>query len=549
MQPRKPYYFIVLLLALAAACRQSQQTHKPLARDSSHYTKQEYIDRVLDSNALHRFLEADTGYHGYSDLIRNFYQQRNYHYAWISNEGRLTEQAGNFLNMIRNDAPPGMPDTAVVTPALLQLYEKVAQDSSGSNVTDLNQLEMRLTGQFFVYGNREWGGMTADTAKGLEWFIPRKKLDMESLLDSLVQRPNNAFEEPVNHYYITLRTALKKLVEMEERQHWDSIRADKKIYKKGDSAVVITVVKQRLHAWGDLPVADTSPLFTPALDTAIRSFQDRMGLTVNGTLQQPVLNALNVPLQQRIRQVLVNMERMRWVPVDPGPEFLLVNIPEFKLHVYDKGQLAWSCNVVVGKPGASTVIFTRPMRYIVFSPYWNVPPGILGNEVLPAVKRNAGYLSRQNMEVVGASGKVIPAGSISWSRYSAGNFPYIIRQKPGKSNALGKVKFLFPNEYNIYLHDTPSRHLFGETKRSFSHGCIRVADPKHLAEWLLRDDAAWTPEKIDKAMNGSKEQYVTIKRQLPVFIGYFTAFVNSKGQLNFRDDVYGHDAQLAAQLF
>jgi murein L,D-transpeptidase YcbB/YkuD len=274
-----------------------------------------------------------------------------------------------------------------------------------------------------------------------------------------------------------------------------------------------------------------------------------MGLTVNGTIQQPVLNALNVSLEQRIQQILLNMERMRWIPVDPGKEYLLVNIPAFKLYAYENGQVAWSCNVVVGKPGASTVIFTRPMQFVVFGPYWNVPPGIIANEVLPAIKRNPGYLARQNMEVVGASGKTIPAGSMSWGKYSGRNFPYIIRQKPGGANALGKVKFLFPNEYNIYLHDTPSRHLFGETKRSFSHGCIRVGEPQHLAEWLLRNDPAWTKDKIVKAMNAAKEQYVPLKNKIPVFIGYFTAYVDSQGQLNFRDDVYGHDARLAAQLF
>jgi len=549
MQVRNLTLALLLLISWTAGCRQSQRARTPLVRDSTHYTRQEYIDRVLDSNTLHRFLQEDTAYSPYSDLIRNFYQQRAYHYAWVSNEGRLTEQAGNFLNMIRNDEPRGVPDSVTVNPALQRLYDKVTADSNRTPAADLTRLEMMLTGQFFMYGSNEWGGMTADTAKDLEWFIPRKKLDMESLLDSLVKGPANTFKEPVNHYYILLRQALQKVAQLETTTHWDSIHADKKVYKKGDSAAVISVVKARLYAWGDLPAPDTSALFTPALDTALRRFQERMGLTVNGTIRQPVLNALNVPLKQRIRQILVNMERMRWVPVDPGNNYLLVNIPEFKLHVYENGQLAWSCNVVVGKPGASTVIFTRPMKYVVFSPYWNVPPGILRNEVLPAVKRNPGYLARQNMEVVGASGKPIPVSSINWSRYSGSGFPYIIRQKPGRSNALGKVKFLFPNEYNIYLHDTPSRYLFGETKRSFSHGCIRVQEPRRLAEWLLRNDSTWTPQKIEQAMNSSKEKYVALKNQVPVFIGYFTAFVNSRGQLNFRDDVYGHDARLAAQLF
>jgi len=508
MQLRKISALLLLLLLLNAACHRGQKAGPPLVRDTSHYTKEEYIDRVLDSTALDSFLQQDTAYRSYADLMKNFYRQRNYHYAWVSGDGRLTEQAGNFLNMTQLDSN-------AVRASLQQLYDKIAQDSGRVTAADMSRVEMMLTGQFFDYGSKEWGGMTSDTAKDLEWFIPRKKLDMESLLDSLVQRPGNTFEEPVNRYYILLRNALKKLDDMDKSGRWDSIYADKKIYKKGDTAAVITQVKHRLHTWGDLPVADTSSLFTPALDTAIRNFQERMGLTVNGTIQQPVLNALNVPLQKRIQQVLLNMERMRWVPVEPGDNYLLVNIPEFKLHVYEGGKLAWSCNVVVGKPGASTVIFTRIMKFVVFSPYWNVPPGILANEVLPAVKRNRAYLTRQNMEVVNASGKEIPAGSINWSRYSGSSFPYIIRQKPGRSNALGKVKFLFPNEYNIYLHDTPSRYLFGETKRSFSHGCIRVAEPKRLAEWLLRNDPAWNSEKIEKAMNGNKEVYVSLKVQVP----------------------------------
>lgn len=549
MQLRKSSSFLLLLLLTAIACRQGGKSRTGLVRDTTHYTKEEYIDRVLDSTALDRFLQEDTAYRSYGDLMKNFYRQRNFHYAWVSGDGRLTEQAGNFLNMTQQEAPANVQDGNVVRSPLQQLYDKVVQDSGKVAPADMLRMEMMLTGQFFNYGSREWGGMTSDTAKDLEWFIPRKKLDMESLLDSLVQGPGNIFEEPVNRYYITLRDALKKLAAMEKNGRWDSIHSNKKIYKKGDSAAVIAAVKNRLHAWGDLPVQDTTPLFTSALDTALRNFQASMGLTVNGTIQQPVLNALNVPLEKRMQQILLNMERMRWVPVEPGNSYLLVNIPEFKLHVYDSGRLSWSCNVVVGKPGASTVIFTRPMKFVVFSPYWNVPPGILANEVLPAVKRNSGYLARQNMEVVGASGKPIPAGSINWSRYSGAGFPYIIRQKPGRSNALGKVKFLFPNEYNIYLHDTPSRYLFGETKRSFSHGCIRVAEPRRLAEWLLRNDPAWTPEKIEKAMNGDKEKFVALKDQVPVFIGYFTAFVNSRGQLNFRDDVYGHDARLAAQLF
>jgi murein L,D-transpeptidase YcbB/YkuD len=270
-----------------------------------------------------------------------------------------------------------------------------------------------------------------------------------------------------------------------------------------------------------------------------------MGMKTDGILNQSVLNALNVSPKQRIQKILVNMERLRWVPIDPTSDHIVVNIPQFKMMVYDSGRLDWSCNVVVGKPGTSTVIFTKDLKYVVFSPYWNVPPGILRNEVLPGIRRGGNsYLARQNMEIVNSSGKVVSPGAVNLSR---GGFT--VRQKPGGQNSLGKVKFLFPNEYNIYLHDTPAKYLFGQDKRSFSHGCIRISEPKKLAMWLLRGDSSWTEKKIDEAMNAGKEKYVTVKGKVPVYIVYFTAFVDEKGRLNFRDDVYGHDAKLAATLF
>jgi L,D-transpeptidase YcbB len=236
---------------------------------------------------------------------------------------------------------------------------------------------------------------------------------------------------------------------------------------------------------------------------------------------------MNEPASKRIEQILVNMERMRWVPAQPNGDFILVNIPQYRLTLYENGKPSSGMNIVVGTSQNKTVIFTGDLKYVAFSPYWNVPPGILKNEVMPAIRRNPSYLKRQHMEM-----------------YSGG-----VRQIPGPWNALGKVKFLFPNQYSIYLHDTPSKSLFAEQKRSFSHGCIRVAEPQRLAEWVLRNDQSWTKERIQKAMNAGKEQMVTVKKTIPVYIGYFTAWVDDKDRLNFREDVYGHDKKLAARLF
>ncbi|QEH40293.1 murein L,D-transpeptidase [Chitinophaga sp. XS-30] len=553
----KKIHLLLVLPVLLAACGQGGNSGRHgVLRDTSHYTKQEYINIPLDSNKVSDFLQKHPEYAPFGEDIREFYLKRDFHYAWIDEEG-ITEQAGGLINMMRSDVENGISiDSSLDKSGLQAMYDSIALRGADidRNDPEVTATELTLTGQFFVYANKVWGGMTSDSARNLEWYIPRKKINVNSVLDTIISNPEKVLsgEEPVNRQYKLLRDELQKLGTLvKSNPRWDSLKIEKKTvtFKSGDSSTVIAGVKSRLQLLGDLKEKDSSLLFTPLLDSALRTYQSRMGHKADGIIRQQTLDALNRPLTHYMHQLLLNMERLRWVPVEVSTDYILVNIPEFKMHVYEAGKLAWSCNVVVGTPGASTVIFSREMKYVVFSPYWNVPPGILRNEVLPGIRRSRSYLSRHNMEVVGASGKVISPGSINWSQYKGSGFPYIVRQKPGGANALGKVKFLFPNEYNIYLHDTPSRNLFSETRRTFSHGCIRVQEPRRLALWLLRNDSTWTEKKVDAAMSAGKEKYVTLKETIPVFIGYFTAWVNSQGQLNFRDDVYGHDAKLARLLF
>jgi L,D-transpeptidase YcbB len=240
-----------------------------------------------------------------------------------------------------------------------------------------------------------------------------------------------------------------------------------------------------------------------------------------------------VPVQQRVQQLLINMDRMRWLPNTPSSDNLIVvNIPEYMLHMYEGKNKVWDMVVVVGKSGHNTMMFNGDLNQVVFSPYWNVPPSIVKNEILPAMERNPGYLASQNMEVVS----------------NEGDLP-TIRQLPGTGNSLGKVKFLFPNSFNIYFHDTPSKSLFERDQRAFSHGCIRLSDPYKMAQYLLRNQPEWTPERIQDAMNAGEEKYVKLKKPVPVIITYYTAWVDDAGRLNFRNDVYKHDEILAKKMF
>lgn len=283
---------------------------------------------------------------------------------------------------------------------------------------------------------------------------------------------------------------------------------------------------------GEMPGKDTSQVFNDTLANAVRIFQKKLGYTPDGVVNAQLIKDMNVPAKARLQQILVNMDRMRWMPTEPTGQLIVVNIPEFILHVYEGKQKAFDMRVVVGKEGQNTVSFSGDLSTIVFSPYWNVPPSIVKEEILPAISRNPGYLASQNMEQVGTEGG-LPK----------------IRQLPGEKNSLGKVKFLFPNSFNIYFHDTPAKSLFDRDKRAFSHGCIRLAEPEKMAQYLLRNNAEWTPENIAAAMNSGDEQHVKLKKAVPVIISYYTAWVDEEGLLNFRDDIYDHDKDLLKKMF
>jgi murein L,D-transpeptidase YcbB/YkuD len=273
-------------------------------------------------------------------------------------------------------------------------------------------------------------------------------------------------------------------------------------------------------------------VFDDNLEAAVKIFQTAHGYTPDGTITATLIKEMNVPVEQRVQQLLINMERMRWMPNEPQGNLIVVNIPEFVLHVYEGKTKVRDMPVVVGKEGHNTMAFTGNLNQVVFSPYWNVTPTIVKEEILPAMESDPDYLARNNMEITGEEG----------------GLP-VIRQLPGPKNSLGKVKFLFPNDFNIYFHDTPAKSLFNKDKRAYSHGCIRLSDPAWLANYLLRNQKSWTPEKIDQAMNAGTEQFVKLKDAVPVFITYYTAWVDDTGRLNFRDDIYAHDAKLARKMF
>lgn len=535
--------YTAIICSLFVACNaqgensetiEKKEEKKISKRDVSITKENSYSDLFLDSLTVEKFIAEKKIPDSISRRLRSFYNARNYQFAWFMAKG-LTEQARGFWNL--HDYHTTYNHDSLLHSKSLQrtMDNLIAEETlsiNSSNKTFINT-EITLTQHFIQYVMNEYEDGYVKR-KEMERFIPRKKEDAMYLADSLLSKKHkdNKYFEDINESYKALKQQLARYYDIAKNGGWPFIPTEKKSYKKGTSAPEISLIKKHLQLTGDIPGADSSQVFNDTLEMGIKNYQRRFGFTPDGIITKALVKEMNVPAHSRVQQLLINIERMRWMPSRPSGNLILVNIPEFVLHVYDGRNRVWDMAVVVGKEGHNTMMFTGDLNQVVFSPYWNVPPSIVKDEILPAIEKDPGYLERNNMEQVGMEGE-LPK----------------IRQLPGPDNSLGKVKFLFPNSFNIYFHDTNAKSLFSKDKRAYSHGCIRLEDPEKMATYLLRNQPDWTPERILEAMNSGTEKYVKLKDPVPVFITYYTAWVDDAGQLNFREDIYSHDKTLVSHMF
>jgi len=536
---KKFVYYVILNVLVFWSCNlqqyKQQQQQQKIEIDKSITKQSSFNNLFIDSNKINAFLSAHPDYQKFQQQYSDFYMQRNYESAWFDSSG-ISEQAYNFMNLLGN-AVNIYSDSSLYNKELekdIVAFKKDTSDTVINTTPDITETELMLTGQFFAYASKVYKGADIDIQE-LGWFIPRKKLDLSVLLDSLVNNKSGIknSEFPISDAYKKLLDFLPTYYKIQQTGNWDTIPYPAKSLHTGASSTIIPVIKQRLYAFGDLTEQDTTAVYDSALADAAKNFQMRMGLKPDGVIGKTFLKQLNVPPQQRIQQMLINLERLRWMPQMNDSASIIVNIPEYKMYVYDGGELQFDMDVVVGAAATGTVIFTGNLKYIVFSPYWNIPSSIVKKEILPGIKRNPNYLASHHMEVYGKNGGDLPA----------------IRQLPGPDNALGRVKFLFPNNFDIYFHDTNNPNAFNASNRNLSHGCIRLSEPKELAMYLLKDQPEYTSDRVDSLMNLDKEKWVTLKNTVPVMISYYTAFVDANGRLNFRSDIYGHDSAMAVKLF
>lgn len=514
----------------------TENSKKITKRDYSINGSNSYSDLFLDSNTVENFIAEKKLNDTIARRLRSFYNARNYQYAWFSGDG-ITEQGRSFWNVHEyystyskdaalDDKTLEKKMNAMITVDTLKIK---AADKSVANT------EIKLTQHFIQYliNNYKSGEIKR---KEIERFVPFKKADALYLADSLLTKKHkdDKYYSDVNPAYKLLKVQLQKYYDITRNGGWQSVTTNAKRIKKGDSSLIVSALKKRLQVTGEMPSTDdTAQTFDDQLVNAVKTFQTTHGLTPNGVVTQALIKEMNVSALKRVEQLLINMDRTRWILNREEGNLIMVNIPEFVLHVYEGKNKIFDMNVVVGKEGHNTTIFTGNLNQVVFSPYWNVPDDIVEKEILPAVEKDPDYLAKNEMEETGETHDAIP----------------VVRQLPGPKNSLGKVKFLFPNSFDIYFHDTPAKSLFSQDKRAYSHGCIRLSDPIKMANYLLRSQPEWTAQKIDEAMNSSEEQFVKLKNPVPVLITYYTAWVDEKGLLNFRDDIYGHDNNLVQKMF
>lgn len=485
------------------------------------------------------------------EAVLRFYAQRSYRAGWLDASGRPVTVADDLLKAIAEAELEGL-RSADYRPA--ELRKRLDAVRQGASDAERAEFDLLFTDTFLTYGAHLLAGRIAPQQVDPEWaFKPRSRDLAAALQEALSQHTISAALQgfrPQSQGYLHLREVLRQYREVAAAGGWPTVASS---LAQGARGPRVEALRARLRAGGDLSASGAADpngaVFDNEVVNAVRRFQKRHGLAETGAVNAATQTALNVPVAQRIRQVELNLERWRWLPDAFGSRYILVNIPSFKMKVIEDGKAVIESNVVVGREERQTPAFTADMAYLVLSPKWYVPRSIAVKDKLPQLKRNPRALARQNIRVFNSAGREISPSSVNWRAVSANNFNYQLRQDAGPGNALGGIKFMFPNPYSIYLHDTPSRGLFSRSQRMFSSGCIRISNPVELAQYLLKHDPKWTRERIKSASVSGKQRVVNLPEAVPVYLLYWTAWVDEAGLMNFRNDIYQRDKPLVRALY
>jgi L,D-transpeptidase YcbB len=507
---------------------------------------------ILDSVYVVKYLSSTPGFKEHMSWAKKFYSERGFKLGWFKNN-QIVPQAGQMLDIIKKSGEEGLNPKDYQIKNIDQLFSdlKASVKDSAKFFALEKEIDVALSATYFAWASDYYRGTVVPKEnKEIEWDVKSNKIKLHKALMTVLGERESKYPyadfQPLHPEYIRLKAALANYRKIQAAGGWPSIPAGAKI-KPGDNSATVKILYKRLI--GSSVDTAAHAIYDENLVSAVKQFQTQNGLKADGALGSETIKLLNIPIDQRIKQIILNMERWRWIPKKFEPDYLLVNIPEYKLHVFEKGAEKITMKVIVGKTLNSTPVFSDRMESVVLSPYWNVPMSILQKEIAPKLVSNPNYLEHLDMEIITSQGTPVSPSSIDWSSVNESNFKYTVRRRPGPENDLGDVKFVFPNSMDIYLHDTPHHELFGQAKRGFSHGCVRVEKPIELAEYLLRNKPGYDKSTILNIVSQRKEKHVALKQKLPVYLVYFTAWADESGQVHFRDDIYGHDKKLAREYF
>ena len=565
---RRIKFVCVALLLGAAGCSlgapqvdraATQQTPSAAGSpaDSLSPSGQAQLRALLDKDRLEELQWPN--FSDYSAQIKEFYEKAGYALEW-SRGGKPTQQALDLIGILQQAGNKGL-DSKDYDGERWPARVTALSAASSKDENALVSFDVAMTVSGLRYSSDLHLGKVDPRTLHTDFEPERNEYDLcDFLLKHVVPAAHvsDAFaklEPPYLGYQRTL-LAMQNYMKLASEERLDPLPTVAKPISSGQPYAGVPQLVARLKFLGDLPAGATTASATSTGDPQIyqgdvvegvKRFQARHGLDAQGKLGAQTIAELNRPLSARVEQLRLTLERYRWLPHNFDQPPILVNIPEFRLRAYnEEGKMAVSMPVVVGRAlRTETPVMEEDMKYLIFWPYWNVPPSILRNEIVPKITKDRAYIQKNDFEVTTNSGQVVTDGIISddvLAQLRAGKL--MVRQKPGPKNALGLIKFIFPNNNNVYLHSTPSQAAFGETRRDFSHGCVRVEEPAKLAEWVLRNNPGWTPERVDAAFKAEKAQQVNLTKQIPVLLVYGTAIAPEDGKIYFFEDIYGHDKSL-----
>ena len=523
--------FVVLipLLLILSTCGKSDQNNDVYALTLEIEDKIQKLEQSPNYKIADDYVLA-------IEEVSKFYKIRHYTKAW-THKNFLTSDAITLVEEIRLANLEGLQPTDYHLETISGLLSQPIH--SWSSIERMAQLEVLLTDAYLIYARHLNAGKVCPEKINQQWYFPCRELninfenhlqlalsshDISSSLENL---------KPKLSGYHQLKAALASYRGLQNIRHTKTLSIPMQT-SRDDEQIVLQLI-----ALGDLQKKSRNN--SSALKEAVEKFQSRHGLKPTGVLDSMTVVTLNTPIADRIATIEANLERWRWLPVDLGAAYILVNIADFSLQVIDDHQVKFISNVVIGTLYHSTPVFSAPLTHMVINPYWYIPRSIVENEIL-SQNNPLDYLIQNNIQVLTQDHQVVPVESIIWDAVSPQAFPYILRQEPGPENPLGSIKFVLPNPYDIYIHDTPSKELFTRNIRAFSHGCIRLQRPFDLADYLLTDDQQWD---LDSIMQNPGKQptsmQIDLTTPIPVHILYWTSWTDSDRQVQFRKDVYQRD--------